>query len=315
MKDLGFKIFYALTWAFSHLPMRVLLLISDCTYPFVRYVFRYRRSVVRRNLVTSFPEKTQAEIIELEKKFYRYFCDFIFETIKFLTIDREKFLRDHMIYIDADQLDDVFDRGQDVGALLGHYGNWEWLCSTQLSYPRRRDAGCALIYHPLHSRLFDRMMIAIRSAKNGFCVPKQNTLREAINCRNRNFRALFGYVADQSPKWENCHLWLPFLNHETAVFTGGARIMRKVDNAVFYMQMKRLGRAKYTCTFHLIAPHAAEVSEEEIISKFFQLLEADVLADPAFYLWTHDRWKRTKEEFDRRINVVGGRVIPKENAQ
>lgn len=65
--------------------------------------------------------------------------------------------------------------------------------------------------------------------------------------------SIFGYISDQGPKWENIHLWLPFLNHpETPVFTGGERIMRKMNDAVFYVEMSRPKRGYYTATYKLI---------------------------------------------------------------
>ena len=41
------------------------------------------------------------------------------------------------------------------------------------------------------------------------------------------------------------------------------------------------------------------------------MLETSIRRQPAFYLWTHNRWKRTKEEFDRVYDLVNGRTIPK----
>ena len=66
---------------FSLLPLGVLYFISDCIYYLLYYCIRYRRKVVRKNLVNSFPEKTLKEIITIEKGFYAWFCDYVVETI------------------------------------------------------------------------------------------------------------------------------------------------------------------------------------------------------------------------------------------
>ena len=123
---------------------------------------------------------------------------------------------------------------------------------------------------------------------------------------------LFGYISDQSPRWHNIHLWLPFLNHDTPVFTGGERIMRKMNDAVFYVEMERPKRGKYICTFHLVTREATKLPENEITIRFFKLLEETINKQPAFYLWTHNRWKRTHEEFDRMYKMVNGKAIPRE---
>jgi len=106
---------------------------------------------------------------------------------------------------------------------------------------------------------------------------------------------MFGYIADQGPKWENIHLWLPFLGHDTGVFTGAERIMRKMDNAVFYVEMTRPKRGTYTCTYHLITRHAQQTEEHEITRRFFAMLEETIRKQPEFYLWSHNRWKRQRQ--------------------
>ena len=46
------------------------------------YVGKYRRKVVRGNLTKSFPEKTPAERLQIERKFYRYLSDYMLEDLK-----------------------------------------------------------------------------------------------------------------------------------------------------------------------------------------------------------------------------------------
>jgi len=122
---------------------------------------------------------------------------------------------------------------------------------------------------------------------------------------------IFGYISDQLPKWENIHLWLPFLNHDTPVFTGGELIMRKMNNAVYYAELTRQRRGYYSLTYRLITKNPASLPEYEITRRFFKMLEATIRREPAYYLWSHNRWKRTHEEFNRRFEVVNGKVIPK----
>ena len=66
----------------SLIPLPVLYVVSDVLYFPLYYVVRYRRKIVRKNLEGSFPEKTPEEIVRIEKKFYRFFCDCVVENIK-----------------------------------------------------------------------------------------------------------------------------------------------------------------------------------------------------------------------------------------
>ena len=51
---------------FSLLPLGMLYFLSDCIYYLLYYCIRYRRKVVRKNLVNSFPEKSLKEIITID---------------------------------------------------------------------------------------------------------------------------------------------------------------------------------------------------------------------------------------------------------
>lgn len=308
------KIVYAVFYALSLLPMRVLYMIADVGYLLVYHVVRYRRKLVRRNLSTSFPEMSAEEIRRTERKFYQWFCDYFLEAVKLLSISDSE-LRKRLTVVNSEEVEQYFSEGQDAAGILGHYCNWEWLSCVGINLPPERQIG--LIYHPLRNKTFDYLFKRIRShEKNGCPIPKNDTLRYVVECRRKGVRNICGYISDQRPKWTNIHLWLPFLNHkETPVFTGGERIMRKMNNAVFYVEMSRPRRGYYTATYHLITRNPADMPPDEITRRFFQMLETTIRREPAYYLWTHNRWKRTREEFERRFDVVNGKVVPKQDKE
>ena len=73
--------------------------------------------------------------------------------------------------------------------------------------------------------------------------------------------------------------------------------------------MSRPKRGYYTATYRLITRTPNELEPNEITRRFFQMLEQTIRREPAFWLWSHNRWKRTKEEFDKRYVVVNGKVV------
>lgn len=310
MKKIGYYLLYGFVYSLSLLPFRLLYLLSDGLYLLVYHIIRYRRVIVRKNLTSSFPEKSEAELRSIERGFYHWFCDYIFETFKLLSISDERLLQ-RIEFRGVDQLEACYDQGQDCAAILGHYCNWEWLSATGLAFKQHPDAVMGLIYHPLYNHAIDRLFIDIRSAHGGTCVPKKDILRHLLGCKREGRNYLFGYISDQSPRWKDIHLFLPFLNHNTPVFSGGERIMRKVNDAVFYVDMERPRRGYYTCSFRLVTRTPNELPEHGVTIEFFRLLEESIRRQPAFYLWTHNRWKRTKEEFDQVYDLVNGRTIPK----
>ena len=302
------KAIYCLFYAISLLPFRLLYVLADIECFMLYHVIRYRRGVVRRNLVTSFPDKSEQEIVQIEKRFDHWFCDYFFEAVKLLSISDAELCRRFTI-INSEEVEQCFKEGQDVAAILGHYCNWEWLSSVGMNLPLERETG--LIYHPLRNKAFDYLFRKLRlHEKHSRVIPKQDILRYVLSRKKEGIRNICGYISDQGPKWKNIHLWLPFLNHEhTPVFTGGERIMRKMNNAVFYVEMSRPKRGYYTATYKLITRTPNALEPDGITRRFFQMLEQTIRREPAYYLWSHNRWKRTKEEFDRRFQVVNGKVI------
>lgn len=302
------QIVYVLFYTLSLLPFRILYGMADIGYVLLYYIIRYRRGVVRKNLVTAFPEKSIDDIKTIERKFYHWFCDYFLEAIKLLSIS-EKELRRRFTIINSEEVEQCFQEGQDVAAILGHYCNWEWLSCVGMNLPPERETG--LIYHPLRNKTFDYLFRKLRShEQNGHVIPKKDILRYVVTKKREGVRNICGYISDQGPKWTNIHLWLPFLNHEyTPVFTGGERIMRKMNNAVFYVEMSRPKRGYYTATYKLITREPNTLPADDITRRFFCLLEETIRQEPAFYLWSHNRWKRTKEEFDRRFQVINGKVV------
>ena len=301
-----FTLVYAFFYMLSLLPMWVLYRLADVGYLLIYYVLKYRRGIVRQNLVSSFPEKTNSEIVNIEKQFYRWFADYFLESIKLLSISRKQ-LTKRLTIINADLIENDFKEGTHVAAILGHYCNWEWLSAVTIGLPQNRVV--ALVYKPIKNKIINHLFYCLRSSQGGVPVAKNDILRALVKYKKQQTMTLFGYIADQSPRWQNIHLWLPFLHHQTPVFTGSERIMRKMNNAVYYAEMSRPKRGYYTCTFRLITKEPNSLPEHDITRRFFEMLEVSIKAQPHLYLWTHNRWKRTKEEFDARFKVENGKVV------
>lgn len=310
MKEFLYNIIYGIFYLVSKLPYRALYVISDIANLVLYHIVRYRRDIVRRNITSAFPEKSLEECISIERGFYKWFCDYFVETVKLMSVSRQELLS-RIEFRGIDKIEECFDRGQTCAGILGHYGNWELLSATGLVINKHPEAVIGLIYHPLRSQLFDRLFINMRQSMGGVCVPKKDILRYLVSFRSQNLMNLFGYIADQAPRYRNIHLWLPFLNHDTPVFTGAERIMRKMNNAVFYIDVERPERGKYIYTFKLMTDKPGEMPEFEITKKFFVMLEQTIRREPRFYLWSHNRWKRTREEFDKEFKIENGHVVRK----
>ena len=95
------------------------------------------------------------------------------------------------------------------------------------------------------------------------------------------------------------------------MLTGTERIIRKVRHEVFYLDMRRVKRGYYEGEIRLVTREPLHLEEYELTTKYFNLLEASIRRQPELYLWSHNRWKRTREEFNEKYEVVNGKVVPK----
>ena len=307
------KILYYIVLAFwymlSLLPMKVHYLLSDLLFWVLYGLLGYRKKVIEKNLKASFPEKSEEELKRIERGFYHFFCDYIAESVKLMTIRREN-LRRRMVFKGAELVDEVIESGQSCAVFLGHLCNWEWVTSLPLWVTPK--AQCGQIYHPIENKDFDRLFLRSRQRMGAVCIPMADTLRKIIEFKKAGQPVVIGYISDQVPFRTNIHHWVDFLHHDTPVLTGMERIARKVNHAVFFLDVRRVRRGYYEAEFKLITREPQNMGEYEITDIYYRMLEQSIRRAPEFWLWSHNRWKRTREEFNERFEVVNGKVIPKD---
>ncbi|MDR1984303.1 MAG: lysophospholipid acyltransferase family protein [Prevotellaceae bacterium] len=282
---------------FSLLPFRVLYFFSDILYFPLYYCIRYRRKIVRKNLLNSFPEKDLKTIIRIEKKFYSFFCDYIVETIKLFSIS-EKNIRKRMTFEGVEEM--IKEMGNDKSCILnlGHYCNWEWLTSSPLQLTAENPFVCGQIYHPLENKLFDKLFLKIRGRFHAESIPRKNTLRRIVALKQEKKQSIIAFLSDQTPHGNSNSRWIDFLNQDTCVFLGAERIACQTKSVVFYADMKRIKRGYYHCKFVLLSSAPHELPEYSLTDMYFQHLEKTIQQDPPYWLWSHNRWKRPRAKIN-----------------
>ena len=286
-----YKLLLGIVKLHAMLPMSVLYLFADMLYIFIYKVAGYRLKVVRRNLQQSFPEKTAKELLALEKKFYHHFSDYIFETIKLAHISQEELNRRAILH-NPDIINPLVAQGHTCFMLLlGHYGNWEWFTGSTVWFD---NVDIYQIYRPLTNKAFDRLFIYLRTRFQGIGIKKQETVRDIIRLKQSKARSIAVFIADQSPSKSNLHYWTSFLNQESAMLTGPERIAVKLDIPVIFVDAKKIKRGHYTVDFELITDKPRQTPENWITEQYTRLMERSILREPAYWLWTHKRWKHSR---------------------
>lgn len=301
-----FYLLYGIAFLLSLLPSRVHYFLSDILYVILYHLVKYRKKVVRKNLTSAFPEKSEEEICKIEKGFYHFLCDLFAESIQQITIS-EKHFKKRIIFKNVDQLEQVINEGQSIALYLGHYCNWEWV--TTLPLWLTSNTQCCQIYHPLQNKVFDQLFLHIRERFGSLCIPMAETLRRILEFQRANQPFIIGYISDQKPYWTNIHHWLDFLHHDTPVLTGAERIICKMNHAVFYSDIRRVRRGYYEVTFRPITREPKKMKEFELTNIYYQMLEKSIQEAPEYWLWSHNRWSRTREKFNHDFEVVNGKVV------
>ncbi len=305
MKKILYYLTYTSVWLLSLLPLWALYGLSDFIYLIIFYVIKYRRKLVFKNMSDSFPEKDEQEIRDMERRFYHWFCDYLVESIKLLTISKKQ-IRKRMVFKGTEAIDIIVNEGQSCAIYLGHYCNWEWVTSMPLWVTP--NAQCGQIYHVLENSDYDRLFLNLRQRLGAVCIPMAETLRRIIKYKQEGTPLVIGYISDQVPFWNNIHHWCQFLNHDTPVLTGTERLVQQLGHAVFYLDITRPKRGYYEAELKLITREPKQMENFALTDTYFRLLEASIQRAPEFWLWTHNRWKRTHEEFNLRYNQETGRV-------
>ena len=285
-----FYVLYAFLWLIMWLPLPVIYVFSDLAWPIMYYVVRYRRRVVRDNLANSFPDKNVKELRRIERRFYRSFCDTMLESMYSIHMSRRE-LKRRFTYCNLELLDEALSRKQGCFVMTSHYGNYEWLTGAKLSM--EKDYPYFTVYRRLANRHFDKVMSDVRQRRHNINVEKRDLMQVLEQNHRQGIRGIYGMIADQkpSPKKPQYWYWTTFLNQDTAFLTGTEFLARKYDYAVLYAHIERLGRGRYRCTLEWLSDEPRLCADNGITEKYARLLERDLQQQPAYWLWSHKRWK------------------------
>ncbi|MDO5664551.1 MAG: lysophospholipid acyltransferase family protein [Bacteroidia bacterium] len=293
-KGIGFYLLYGVLSLVAMLPFGVLYFISDVLYIIVYYIAGYRKQVVRKNLINSFPHKKHDEIIQIEKKFYHHLCDYGVETIKTLRIS-DKEIRKRMVFKNPEVINRLTKDGNSCLLSLGHYGNWEWVPSISLYLLHGVEPGH--VYKTLSSKAFNELFLKIRSRFNPTPIEMKTVYRTIIRNRNEGKALVVGFLSDQRPMTNGGdEYWTTFLNQDTQVQNGLERIAQQFGFAVVYLDIKKIKRGYYVGNFSVITADGSGEELHSIMEKYTRKLEETILAEPAYYLWSHNKWHRKKKQ-------------------
>ena len=286
----------------SKLPLSFLYRVGDFFAWLACKVLHYRSDVVWINISRSFPDKKYKELKQIYKDFYRHLGELVAEFVWFGGSTFKSLRKKGIVRITNSQvLADMREKSPSVTLLSTHCGNWELMGglpgydsddNVPLAFSER---DIYVVYKKLTSEVSDRVFALNRIAPLEIVgteceVETKNILRFSI--ANKDRKCLYIYPADQAPyKGAGKHPIGEFMHQPTNAMIGSMGLACKLSHAVVYMGMKRLERGRYEVTFTPICEDASKTTPEEIIRKYYDLLEQELNETPANWLWSHKRWK------------------------
>src|SRR5690348_7596088 len=273
----------------ARLPLPVLYGLGWFAYFLAFHVLRWRRDLAARNIAAAFPEKTQAERDAILRRNYRNLGDVLAEIFWGFGATAEE-MTDRVVIENRDLVERFVAERRSVLLLTAHMCNWEWLLpagGAQFGIP------IDTVYKPQRVKALDEFVREARSRFGGKPIPMQSFLFELM--RRAGQPRAYAMVADQTPLRKSDKHWTRFLNQDTAFFVGADKITKFLEAPVVYVAMRRVRRGRYRVKLHVLTePPYDPDSELPVMELYARKLEEEIRANPADWLWIHNKWKYPK---------------------
>ena len=302
MRKIGKYILKGLMALLAALPLKVHYALGRFVAWLAGTVFRYRYNDVTVNLSRSFPELKYKEIAALRKQFYRHFGDIVAEAVWFGGCSEKRLRRQRIVeVVNPETINRLYEESPSVVVMYTHCGNWELLGGiASYNYTDTptyfEESNFCVVYKKMSSKTWDEIMRDNRFAplKDRRHFPgyiESNDLARYV-FSHREEKKFYNINTDQSPYFNSrANLDIEFMHQPTKTMTAAAALAKKFGMAVAYQRMMPDRKGHYTLEYIPICQDASTMSVEDIMKRYYELLEQDLNAMPANYLWTHRRWK------------------------
>ncbi|WP_160292094.1 lysophospholipid acyltransferase family protein [Pedobacter lusitanus] len=246
-------------------------------------VFRYRYNVVLQNLSRSLPAKSYPEIQQIAKEYYKHLVCMVIETVKLFSVSKQS-LDQKVQLVNTELLLHYHQQNRNIIAVLGHYGNWEYLNILPARLPFKTNA----IYKPLSSPVMNKLVHYVRGRFGMQLIPANQALRHLLKQKDQPQLSIF--IADQFPGTSDQNKF-DFMHQSTNMFNGAEKLAIATNAVVVYLEINRKPDNSWEIDFSLITESPKETCNQEITRSFAQKLQHTISVAPSYWLWSHKRWK------------------------
>ena len=280
MSRLGFYCVYAMSW----LPLSVLYAIARVLELILRHVWSYRKSVIDGQIQRCFPNTTLQQKTTTLAAFYRFLSIVMVESVKNLSMSRHE-LQKRIQIKNPEFAEQLYKKGESMVLISGHFHNWEWLITAMPLLIPHQVIG---IGTPLSNSFWNSQLNSLRS-RFGLKVVHANTYKQQLQSAKTPLAVIT--LSDQSPPKAHTSYWTRFLNQPTAVAYGPEKMALEYQLNPVFCEITKLKPGYYSVTL-IPFPDSNNKWEYGAITEWHtRLLETRIQKEPAFWLWSHRRWK------------------------
>jgi KDO2-lipid IV(A) lauroyltransferase len=302
MKSLAVSMIRGLMVLLSRLPLKFHYFMGDVLSWLAMNMLHYRTGMVWKNISRSFPDMNYRDLKKVYKDFYRHFGEIFAEAIWFGGSSYERLRKNGIVTVmNPEEVSAMYESSPSLTVLSTHCGNREILGGL-LGYRTATggkisfgEKAISVVYKKLTNEVSDRVFALNRIAPltevGTECeVESKEILRYSI--RHKDEKRVYIYPTDQAPYYKSGpHPIGMFMHQDTKAMLGSVGVACKLSHSVMYMKMKRVERGRYEMSFIPICQDASAMKPEDIMRKYYDLLEEEINETPHNWLWTHNRWK------------------------
>lgn len=304
MKPVGTLLLKMIFFPLSKLPLRVHYFLAGGLAWLAGTVVRYRKSDVLINLSRAFPDKNYQEIKAIAKDFYRHFADIFAEAVWFGGCRNPERLRKACIaeVVNPEVLQGFAEGERSIMVMYSHCGNWELFGGIENYFPPGEspftEQNFCVVYKKMSSAAWDAFFrdnrfAPLKDRKHyGGYLESRSVVRYVLE--HRGEKKCYNVNTDQRPYYKGSdNIEVSFMGQRCRTMSASAALARKFGMSVYFLRMDTTSvRGHYQLKYIPLCEDASMLSVQEIMDKYYALLETEIREQPANYLWSHRRWKK-----------------------
>jgi len=255
-----------------------------------RLYFRFgesRRKIALSNLRNAFPGIGDDDARAIARRCAENFGSVFFDFLAATRLSRDE-LRAAVEMDGAAHYLAAVARGKGVFLLSAHFGNWEIgaLAAGLLAHP------IASVVRPLDNPRLESELSRLRGKFGNRTIGKKHAAREIL--REMRAGGTVAILIDQNVLSREA-IFVPFFGRPAATSPALGLLQKKTDAAVVPVFCRPVGSGRYVLGFErpivLSDLPEAERTVEALTARYTWVTEEAVRAEPALWLWMHNRWR------------------------